>query len=332
MNVEIDINDRDKEEDYLFDKLPTIQNVEDKLTNFNLSHLDTNKRRELLKILDSFEPIFSDIPGRTNLIEHTIKLKPDVKPIKQNPYRVNPIKAQTIKREIDDMIQMGIIKESTSNWASPIILVDKPDGSVRFVADYRKLNAVSDIDAFPLPRVDDLIERIGKAKFITKIDISKAFWQIPLSTESQAISSFITPFGLYQFLVMPFGLASAGCTFQRLMQKVLEGLQVFAWAYLDDIVIFSDTWEKHLKHIRQVLERIRMAGLTTKKAKCEFANALVTYLGHVVGNNSISPTKAKVKNILDFPKPQDKKQLRQFLGKQGTTVDISRTWLISPHR
>jgi len=130
------------------------------------------------------------------------------------------------------MLEMGIIKEGTSNWASPIILVDKPDGSVRFTIDYRKINAISENDAFPLPRVDDLVEMIGKAKYITKIDISKAFWQIPLSHESQSISSFITPFGLYQFTVMPFGLASAGCTFQRLMQKVLECLQAFSWAYI----------------------------------------------------------------------------------------------------
>jgi hypothetical protein len=215
------------------------------------------------------------------------------------------------------MLQMGIIKESVSNWASPIILVDKPDGSVRFVIDYRKVNAISENDAFPLPRVDDLIELIGRAKFITKIDISKAFWQIPLSQESQSISSFITPFGLYHFTVMPFGLASSGCTFQRLMQKVLVGLQAFASAYLDDIIIFSDTWDEHLIHIQKVFDRIKSAGLTIKKAKCDFANAIVTYLGHVVGNNTIAPTKAKVKSILEFPKPQDKKQLRQFLGVVG---------------
>lgn len=314
----VEVLDKDNEEDVLFDKLPSLAKTNKEQTpQFNMSHLDKVKQKELSEILDKFSDIFSDKPGRTHLIEHVIKLKPGIKPIRQHPYRANPIKSSIIKREVDEMLEMGLIRESKSSWASPIILVDKPDGTIRFVIDYRKVNAVSDIDPFPLPRVDDLVERVGSAKFITKIDISKAFWQIPLDKDSQAVSSFITPFGLYEFTVMPFGLSSAGSTFQRLMQKVLEGLQLFAWAYLDDIIIYSNSWQEHLKHIESVLERIRDAGLTIKKAKCEFANAIVTYLGHVVGNNQICPTRAKVQSILDFPKPSDKKQVRQFLGVVG---------------
>lgn len=315
MNVEgnNEMEMRDHEEDFLYDKILSFEKPE-KQSEFNLKHLDPDKRQELSLLLNKYEALFSDIPGKTNLIEHSIKVKPNAKPIKQNPYRANPIKAQVIKREIEEMLQMSIISESSSNWASPIILVDKPDGSVRFVVDYRKVNEISETDAFPLPRVDDLIELIGKANIITKIDISKAFWQIPLSEESKTISSFITPFGLYQFNVMPFGLIAAGNTFQRLMKKVLEGLQAFAWAYLDDIVIFSENWEEHLLHVQAVFDRIQSAGLTIKKTKCEFGNAVVTYLGHTVGNNKITPTRAKIDSILNFPKPKDVKQLRQFLG------------------
>ena len=193
-------------------------------------------------------------------------------------------------------------------------MVNKPDGTVRFVVDYRKVNAISHIDAYPLPRIDDMIDRIGNAKYITKFDISKAYWQVPLDKESKEISAFTTPFGLFQFKVLPFGLASAASTFQRLMSKVLRGLERFCLTYLDDITIYSNTWEEHIKHIEEVLERISRANLTIKKSKCEFANAEVHYLGHVVGNGKVKPNQMKIASILNFPPPSDKKQLRQFLG------------------
>jgi hypothetical protein len=158
---------------------------------------------------------------------------------------------------------------------------------------------------------------VAKSKFITKIDISKAYWQCELDPASIPISAFVTPFGLYEYLVMPFGLGGAASCFQRLVQKLLKGFQAFSGAYQDDIIIHSDTWSDHLKHLKQVFDRIKLSGLTIKKAKCEFANASVTYLGHVVGNNMIAPVTAKVDAILNFPNPTDKKQLRQFLGIIG---------------
>jgi hypothetical protein len=288
--------------------------VKDNNNKFKLDHLSQKEQRELMEVLNKYSDVFDDRPGRTTLVTHDIKLKPGTKPIKQNPYRANPVKMKQIKKEIDEMLELGIIEESQSSWASPIILVDKPDGTFRFVVDYRKVNNVSEIDAFPLPRIDDLIDRIGDAKYITKIDISKAYWQVNLTERSKEISAFTTPWGIYNFKVLPFGLASAPSTFQRLMERVLKRLEEFAGTYLDDITIYSHEWREHLNHIDKVLGRIQAAGLTIKMNKCEFATAVIEYLGHIVGEGQVKPKKRKIQAIIDFPRPKDRKQLRQFLG------------------
>ena len=281
---------------------------------FILDHLDDTHKSELSTLLNSFSNIFSDNPGKTTLMEHHIELQPGAKPIKLPPYRANPTKMAVIRKELDDMKAMGVIEDSNSPWASPILLVPKPDNTVRFVIDYRKVNSVSIPDAFPLPRVDDLIDKIGSAKYITKIDLSKGYWQVPMSKESIPVSAFVTPFGLFQWKYMSFGLRNAPATFSKLVEKVLRGLESFTGAYLDDIIIFSDSWEEHMKHIELVFQRIKDAGLTLKRSKCAFASAVVDYLGHTIGLNSVQPRKAKVDAILSFPRPQDRKQLRQFLG------------------
>lgn len=290
---------------------PSPSTGEDK---FDLDHLENDKKTELIELLDSFSGLFNDLPGKTSLIEHHIELQPGTKPIKLPPYRANPAKMAVIRKELEDMKAMGVIEDSNSPWASPILLVPKPDGSIRFVIDYRKVNSVTVPDAFPLPRVDDLIDKVGNAKYISKIDISKAYWQCPLSSESVPISAFVTPFGLFQWKYMSFGLRNAPATFSKLVEKLLYGLDSFTGAYLDDIIIFSDSWEDHMRHLQLVFQRIQDAGLTIKRSKCAFASAEVEYLGHIVGLNSVQPRKAKVEAILSFPRPQDCKQLRQFLG------------------
>lgn len=290
---------------------PSPSKGEDK---FSLEHLDGDKKTELVGLLESFSGLFSDLPGKTSLIEHHIELQPGTKPVRLPPYRANPAKMAVIRKELDDMKAMGVIEDSKSPWASPILLVPKPDGSVRFVIDYRKVNNVTIPDAFPLPRVDDLIDKVGNAKFISKLDLSKGYWQVPMSPESVPISAFVTPFGLFQWKYMSFGLRNAPATFSKLVENVLHGLDSFTGAYLDDIIIFSESWEEHMRHLRSVFQRIQDAGLTIKRSKCAFASASVEYLGHRIGLNSVQPRKAKVEAILAFPKPQDRKQLRQFLG------------------
>ena len=147
---------------------------------------------------------------------------------------------------------MGVIEESNSPWASAVVLIPKGDGSIRFCVDYRHLNDVTLPDAYPLPRVEDLIDKIGQAKYLTKIDLSRGYWQVPMEDNSVPISAFVTSHGQFQWKYMPFGLRNAPGTFQRLVRKVLAGLETFTGAYLDDIIIFSNTWDDHLRHLKLV--------------------------------------------------------------------------------
>ena len=151
-----------------------------------------------------------------------------------------------LREEIQTLLKKGIIEPSKSPWAAPIILVPKKDGTTRLCVDYRKLNAVTLGDPYPLPHVKDLINDIGKAKYITSLDLTKGYHQVPMESDSKLKTAFITPYGKYQYVTMPFGLVSAPSTFQRLMDHILQGLHGFATAYLDDNLIRSDTWEKHL--------------------------------------------------------------------------------------
>ena len=164
-----------------------------------------------------------------------------------------------------------------------MVLLPKPDNSVRFCVDFRKLNSGTIPDSFPMARIDDLIDKVGHANFMTKLDLSRGYWQIPMDPDSIPMTAFVTPHGLFQWKVMPFGLRNAPATFERVVKRILAGCEAFSGSYLDDIIIFSSTWLEHLSHIQQVFDRIRFAGLTVKKSKCVFADAEVEFLGHKVG-------------------------------------------------
>ena len=214
------------------------------------------------------------------------------------------------------MLDKDIIQPSQSSWASPCVLVPKPDGSIRYCTNYRKVNVLSKTDSFPIPRMKDCIDRIGNAKYITECDLLKGYWCVPLTERAKEISAFVTPDRLYQYKVMPFGMKNSQATFQRLMNmflKDLDGVEV----YVDDIVIFSDTWEEHFKRLEEVSFRLKQANLTVNLSKSDFVKAKVIYLGHVVGHGVVTPITAKVKSIIDYPNPENKKSLMRFLGMAG---------------
>ena len=171
-------------------------------------------------------------------------------------------------------------------------------------------------DTFPIPWMDDCIDRIGRAKYVTKFDLLKGFWQVPLTDRAKEISAFVTPDGLFQYKVAAFGMKNSPATFQRLINDVISGLDGCE-AYIDDIIIYSDTREDHLRIIRSFFERLTEAKLTINLAKSEFTRAHVTYLGHVVEQGQVKPVDAKVKVISDFPRPESRKQLMRFLGMAG---------------
>lgn len=215
------------------------------------------------------------------------------------------------------MLELGVIEESNSEWSSPIVLIPKPDGSLRFCNDFRKLNTVSKFDAYPMPRVDELIERLGTARYLTTLDLTKGYWQIPLTDRAKEKTAFAVPEGLFQYKVLPFGLHGAPATFQRAMDRILKPHRQYAAAYLDDVVIHSPDWESHLVRVQAVLDSIRNAGLTANPKKCCLAMEEVKYLGFIIGRGLVKPQLNKVEAIQNWPRPVNKKQVRAFLGITG---------------
>ena len=220
-----------------------------------------------------------------------------------------------MEKMVQEMLDTGIIEHSSSPWASPIVLVSKQDGSTRFCVDYRRLNAITKLDEFPLPRVDDSLDLLAGMKYFTTLDLASGYWQVGMAPEAQEKTAFVTHEGLYEFSVMPFGLCNAPATFQRLMEITLRGLaRLKCVVYLDDIMVIGRSFEDHLDNLREVLERLRQAGLKLKPKKCHLVQSEVTYLGYVVSESGISADASKVKAVRDFPVPKNLKQLRSFLG------------------
>ncbi|CAM5092907.1 unnamed protein product [Natator depressus] len=274
------------------------------------------QQAEVRGVLHPYRQLFSNQPGRTNLTVHRVQTGSHP-PIRCSPFRVTGKTAQDLEREVRDMLALGVIQPSASPWASPVVLVPKKDGSVRFCVDYRKLNAITVSDAYPMPRPDELLDKLGGARYLTTMDLTKGYWQVPLDADARLKSAFITPLGLYEFLTLPFGLKGAPATFQRLVDQLLRGMESFAVAYIDDICVFSQTWEDHVSQVRQVLDRLQGAGLTVKAEKCKVGMAEVSYLGHRVGSGRLKPEPAKVEVIRDWPAPHTKKQVQAFMGMAG---------------
>ncbi len=282
------------------------------------SQMSSQQKEDLHKIFTEFEDVLQSKPGKTVLTEHTIGTNNSERPIRVPPYRIPHAYRDAVAKELDEMEQSGVIEPSQSEWSAPIVVVRKKDGNIRLCVDYRRLNAITPVDAYPMPRTDELIDKLGKAKYITTLDLARGYWQVPMSKQDRVKTAFTTPKGLYQFKVMPFGLSGAPATFQRMMDKLIRGIEDYTAAYIDDIVIFSDTsWEEHLEHVKEMLRRLRSSNLTAKPSKCQFGMKECTYLGHVVGNGLVKPDPGKLRAVEEFPVPQTKKQVRAFLGLTG---------------
>lgn len=280
-----------------------------------LSHLPQPECDELTSLIRSHKELFPDVPRRTTAIFHDIDVGA-TSPIKQHPYRTNPQKRLQFQNEVKFMVKNGIAETSCSPWSSPCLLVPKNDGTLRFCTDFRRVNAVTKPDSYPLPRVDDCVDRLGSAVFVSKIDLLKGYWQIPLSDRAKEISAFVTPDHFLQYTVMAFGLRNAPATFQRLINNVLEGVSNCE-AYLDDLILYSATWPEHLALLSTVFSRLSDANLSVNLAKCEFGQATVVYLGKVVGGGQVRPIQSKVEAILNYPVPSTRRELRRFLGMVG---------------
>ncbi|XP_075762946.1 uncharacterized protein LOC142819454 [Pelodiscus sinensis] len=269
--------------------------------------LDPEQRMEMEALLHQFPDVMTEQPGHTAVTYHHIETEPGKKV--RDQVRPLPRKMwEPVKEELQRMIQWGVVEESYSEWRSPIVLVPKPDGSMRFCIDFRKVNALSRFDAYPMPRVDELLDRLGGAQYLSTLDLTRGYWQIPLSPPSREKTAFSTPFGLYHFVRMPFGLHGAAATFQRLMDRVLKTHDQFAAAYIDDIVVYSKSWAEHLQHVKAILQELRQAGLTANPRKCHFGEKEVSYLGYTVGRGRLRPLVEKVAALRTFQPPRTKRQ------------------------
>lgn len=276
-----------------------------------------NQKEQIENLVKEFEACFSTSSKvrRTPITKHRIIVDESIRPICQHPYRVSRKEREAIGNQVKEMLRDDVIQPSTSPWASPVVLVKKKDQSLRFCIDYRRLNSVTKRDVYPLPRIDDTLDRLRDAKFFSSLDLKSGYWQIEVDERDREKTAFVTPDGLYEFKVLPFGLCSAPATFQRMMDTVLSGLK---WqsclVYLDDVVVFSTTFEQHLERLRAVLEAISSAGLTIKPQKCHFGFHELLFLGHVISAEGIRPDPEKTAALENFPKPTDKKAVRRFLG------------------
>ncbi|MDO9013470.1 MAG: RNase H-like domain-containing protein [Polynucleobacter sp.] len=283
-----------------------------------LSEVDQN---QLLQLLQCNQDVFSsntaDVSGKAQNVEHHIDTG-KARPIHSVPYRAGPHISNLQKKTVDELLKDGVIRPSSSPWTSPVVMVSKKDGSMRFCVDYRKLNALTKRDQYPLPRIDDVLESLGNAKYFSTLDLTSGYWQIRVFDEDKEKTAFTTQFGIFEWNVMPFGLCNAPSTFQRYMDVVLSGLK---WkhflVYLDDIIVFGNTFEAHLESLLKVLQRLREHGLFAKLAKCHFCLPEIKFLGHVVTKDGIRTDNEKVRAMSEFPEPQCTSDVRRFLGLAG---------------
>ena len=296
-------------------ELPCIQSKEGYLDVKINEGLGDKQTGQMKNLLEEFSDILTDLPGKTDLIEQTIKLTTS-DPVRSKPFPVPVAVRQVIKQEVDTLLRMGVIEESSSAYASPVVLVRKKDGTNRFCIDFRKLNAITVLDSEPIPNMDDIMSNLSKAKFLSKIDLSKGYYQIPIAKADREKTAFATPDGLFQFKVLPFGMVNAPAVFSRMMRRLLYGLDNVV-NYIDDILIFSDSWESHIDSLKKVLLRLRDRGLTARPSKCEIGFMSLEFLGHVVGEGTMKPVPGKVDKILKTSTPQSKKEIRSFLGLVG---------------
>ena len=281
-------------------------------------HLTSEECRQLQTAMTARKHLFAkgkgDL-GRTDIVQHQIH-KGDQPAIKQRVRRYPAARREEVRQLVEDMLVMGIIQESNSAWSSPTVLVKKKDGTTRFCIDYRRLNQVTKVDAYPLPHIEDSLNTLGSARFFCSLDLASGYWQVEMDAADREKTAFVTQGGLYEFRVMPFGLVNAPATFERLMERVLRGI---AWSeclvYLDDILVFGPDFGTTLARLESVLDQLGGGGgLKLKAKKCQLFQEEIPFLGHIVSAAGIGADPAKCQQVWDWSVPPDLHEVRSFVG------------------
>ncbi|KAL0154049.1 hypothetical protein M9458_050649 [Cirrhinus mrigala] len=316
-SVQFHVQNDDSEEVALIQSVEVESNPNVDFSHLTWPTLSCSERQQAQALLEKYANVFSHGDGDlgcTDLLQHTIPLLDDA-PLRQRYRRLPPSQYDLVKTHIQELVEQGIVKPSCSPYASPIVVVQKKDGSIRLCVDYRQLNAKTRKDAFPLPRIEETLDALSGAKLFSTLDLASGYNQVSVAPQDREKTAFCTPFGLLEFNRMPFGLCNAPSTFQRLMERIFGDQSLHALLlYLDDIVIFSSTFDQHLERLEMVLSRLQTHNLKVKLKKCNFFQTEVGYLGHVISAAGVATDPEKIRAVAEWSRPNSVRELRSFLG------------------
>ncbi|WZZ63529.1 hypothetical protein YC2023_074899 [Brassica napus] len=275
---------------------------------------------EEIEVVQEFEDVFAPLkelpPPRSN--PFTTTLEPEAKPIAKVSYRMAPAELAELKKQLEDLLEKGFIRSSSSPWGATVLFVKKKDGSMRLCIDYRGMNNITIKEKYPLPRIDELLDQLKGARLFSKIDLASGYHKIPIAKSDIMKTAFRTRYGQYEFVVMPFGLTNAPAAFMRLMNEVFHDyLDMFVIIFIDDILVYSRSKEEHKEHLRLVMDRLRNQKLFAKFSKCLFWKREIGFLGHIVSGEGVAADLEKVQAIREWPRPTTVTEVRSFLGLAG---------------
>uniref|UniRef100_A0AAZ1XYY5 ribonuclease H n=1 Tax=Oreochromis aureus TaxID=47969 RepID=A0AAZ1XYY5_OREAU len=288
--------------------------------NFGDSPLTPDWKERIVQKLNTIPEVFAkhDLDfGRTDKVKHQIKLS-DPTPFKQRPRPIHPQDLDAVRKHLQELLDSGVIRESDSPFASPIVVARKKNGSVRLCIDYRKLNLQTIKDAYALPKLEDTFSALAGSKWFTVLDLKSGYYQIEMEEKDKAKTAFVCPLGFWEFNRMPQGITNAPSTFQRLMEKCMGELNLKeVLVFIDDLIVFAPTLEEHKTRLMKVLTRLKDFGLKLSLEKCMFFQTSVKYLGHVVSQAGVETDPDKISTLTSWPVPKNLKELRSFLGFAG---------------
>ena len=280
--------------------------------------IDSIDDSEVKALVNNFRDVFPErlpagLPPK-RIVDHHINLKADTQPFNSHSYRMSQVELQSLRKQLDELLEQRFIEPSLSEYGSPCLFVKKKSGELRLVIDYRKLNAATIKMNYSLPRIDESLEKFRGSKYFSKLDLNSGYFQIRIAEDDVKKTAFNTRFGSYQFRVLPFGLTGGPSTFMLMMNEVFRdmvdrGIVI----YMDDICVYTETKEEHMELLKQVFERLRKNHLFVKLAKCEFLQPSISFLGHQITSEGVKMMSDKVKSIVDWPTPKNSKQVASFL-------------------
>ena len=318
-NFRADLSERSaRQVNYDLKNNRTRKELKEYLKDFNIGQQLTEQQKlRLAALLKTYRDRFvfkGDQLGRLNIEEHRIDTEGKA-PISKAPYRVSHVERKAIEEQVQAMLDQGVIEPIISEWASPVVIVSKRDNTLRFCVDYRDLNAITKSDKYPLPRLEDALDVLGKSDMFSTLDACSAYWQVKMANDSVEKTTFTCHMGTFCFKYMPFGLKNAPSTMSRIMNKIFQGLnRKICMIYLDDCITMSTGFEDHLENLRALFERMVIYDLKLKPSKCFFVQESVSYLGHKISKDGIVPDPERTRTLEQFKTPKCQKDIRAFLG------------------